>query len=142
MSSEIYKTLYCSRNMIGGQPWQRESEIQQILQVARENNRKQDVTGALLFNAGYFAQVLEGPRSEVERIFEKIQRDMRHGDVVVLENGYAQGRDFSEWSMAYVCPHSDHAATEVALLLNDAWSNPAAGAEVLELLRNLVTPQE
>ena len=128
--------------MIGGQPSQRESEIQQILKVARENNSKQDVTGALLFNAGYFAQVLEGPRAEVERIFEKIQRDMRHGDVVVLENGYTQGRDFSEWSMAYVCPHSEQAATGVALLLNNAWSNPAAATEVLKLLRNLVTPQE
>lgn len=143
MSNEVYRTLYCSRNMVLGEPAARAADIQQILQVARANNSQQGVTGALLFNAGYFAQVLEGPRSGVERIFEKIQRDMRHGDVIVLENGYADTRDFSEWSMAYVYPQSEQAVTETAVSLDRALSNPAQSAgAVLKLLRDLVTQAE
>ncbi len=143
MSNEVYRTLYCSRNMIDGQPSQREAAIQQILQMARANNKQHGVTGALLFNGGYFAQVLEGPRSAVERIFERIQRDMRHGDVTVLENGFAAMRDFSEWSMASVRPHSEQEASEVAVSLDRALSEPSASASaVLDLLRDLVAQEE
>ncbi len=143
MSNEVYRTVYCSRNTIEGQPSQREAEIQQILQVARVNNSQSSVTGALLFNSGYFAQVLEGPRSAVERIFERIQRDMRHGDVTVLENGYAEVRDFSEWSMAYVRPHSEKEANDAAVSLDRALFDPAAsGGAVLDLLRDLVSRED
>ena len=42
------------------------------------------VTGALIFNSGVFAQVLEGRRQIIEGDFERIQRDRRHADVHVL----------------------------------------------------------
>ena len=51
-----------------------------ILRTSRRNNAEVGVTGALMFNGGAFAQVLEGPRRGVESTFERIQRDQRHGD--------------------------------------------------------------
>jgi len=51
------------------------------------------VTGALIFNAGIFAQVLEGDRQDVALTFERIQRDTRHGDVQVLAFEEVQNRD-------------------------------------------------
>ena len=61
MSQELYKIVYCSRNLIHGECVDQDAEIQQILQTSRVNNGRQAVTGALLYNAGCFAQVLEGP---------------------------------------------------------------------------------
>jgi hypothetical protein len=143
MSSELFKILYCSRNFIGGGPAQNDAEISQILATARANNSRQSVTGALLFNSGCFAQVLEGPRTAIEQIFERIQRDPRHGDVTVLESGSAARRDFPEWSMAHVQPPSGAQATGVAATLDQALSHPEnSGREVLELLRNLVVQED
>ena len=102
--THLYRVVYCSRNLIGGMNPEQKIEIGQILQTARANNSRKQVTGALLYSEGYFAQVLEGPRGSVEEIFEKIQRDCRHGEVTVLECEEAEGRDFGDWSMAHVEP--------------------------------------
>lgn len=139
MSQNVYKALYCSRNTIEGTQAERDAEISRILEIARVNNSKQDVTGALLFNSGFFAQVLEGPKAAIEKIFEKIQRDDRHNDVTVLETGFHDSRDFSEWSMAYVHPPTEQQATGIAATLDKALVNPAESANaVLGLLRTLV----
>ena len=139
MTSELYKIVYCSKNYIEGAPGDRDSEILQILSTARANNGRQAVTGALLFNSGYFAQVLEGPQAAIERLFEKIQRDSRHGEVTVLESGKAKARSFPDWSMAHALPPSDAEASGVAAALDLAILHPeTSGHEVLDLLRSLV----
>ncbi|HEY0418543.1 MAG TPA: BLUF domain-containing protein, partial [Acetobacteraceae bacterium] len=76
-------------------------ELPRILDAARRWNLAQGITGALLFSADGFVQVLEGPMAAVERTFERIQCDPRHADVVVLEAGTLPARDFAGWSMAY-----------------------------------------
>ena len=96
MASSLFRILYCSRNKIGDLSEQQSRALDQILATARANNSRREVTGALLYNAGYFAQVLEGPRTSIEHIFERIQRDQRHGDVTVLECSGIQLRDFPE----------------------------------------------
>jgi hypothetical protein len=104
MNSDVYKILYCSKNLIEGETAKRDAEINQILETSRRNNKAQNVTGALLFDSGYFAQALEGTRLAIEQIFERIQRDPRHGDVTVLSSQTSGQRDFPEWSMAHVAP--------------------------------------
>ena len=104
MNSDVYKILYCSKNLIEGEDAKRDAEITQILQTSRRKNKEQNVTGALLFDSGYFAQALEGPRLAIEQIFERIQRDPRHGDVTVLSSQTDGRRDFPEWSMARIAP--------------------------------------
>jgi hypothetical protein len=73
-----------------------------ILAAARRNNARIGVTGALLYTARRFAQVLEGPADAVEAIFETIQCDLRHDHVTVLEVSNPTERAFSDWSMAFV----------------------------------------
>lgn len=144
MNSDVYKILYCSRNLIEGEDAKRKAEINQILQTARQKNKQQNVTGALLFNSGYFAQALEGPRLAIEQIFERIQRDPRHGDVTVLSSQTDGHRDFPEWSMAYVAPPGGGASAGMAAAtLDTALLHPAASAgEVLGLLRSLVMQED
>jgi hypothetical protein len=143
MTNEIHKIVYCSRNLIEGDDSAREAEVANILDTARRNNRHAGVTGALLFSAGYFAQALEGPQSSIEAIFERIQRDNRHGAVTVLESVRGTQRDFSQWSMAYVPPPSGEEAAKVQSALRDAMSlSTGAGEGVLELLRSLVLQED
>ena len=62
-------------------------------------NRTSGVTGMLLYSAGNFAQVLEGPPPAIEVIFGRIQRDARHRDVRLLQNLPISTRAFAAWHM-------------------------------------------
>ncbi len=143
MSSDLYKILYCSRNLIEGGQTRRDEEISKILQSARVNNKQRNVTGALLFNAGCFAQALEGPQLAVEEIFEKIQRDPRHSDVTVLQTETRGKRDFPDWSMAHVYPESSPTAPDPGSALKIALLDPdSSGSQILALLKTLVLQQD
>ncbi|MFH6783833.1 MULTISPECIES: BLUF domain-containing protein [Methylobacterium] len=100
--SDLYRLVYASKNLLQGPDHEVTAAVRQILAASQANNRKVGVTGALMFNGGAFAQVLEGPRAGVEDTFERIQRDERHGDVTVLQCGPVEARGFPDWSMAFV----------------------------------------
>ncbi len=72
-----------------------------LLDKARARNRFYDVTGILLYHNGSFLQVLEGPESNVERIFSSIERDPRHTENKVLVRQELQRREFGEWAMSF-----------------------------------------
>ena len=95
----LQRMIYFSRSRIQGPPEHVMEEVQHILAAAQKNNALCDVTGALLFNSGGFAQVLEGERGQVAAVFERIQRDARHSDVLVLEYAKVDQRRFANWSM-------------------------------------------
>jgi len=102
MPSDLYRLIYHSRNLIPGAPAQIATEVDKILETSRRNNARINVTGALIFNAGMFAQVLEGALQDIEATFERIQRDERHGGVEVLAVEKVKSRGFPTWSMGFV----------------------------------------
>ncbi|MGB3626193.1 MAG: BLUF domain-containing protein [Henriciella sp.] len=75
--------------------------IKDILTVSRENNRKADMTGLLVFHDSVFLQVLEGPDEAVSETYARIERDWRHTDCRVLFDEPVVERAFAEWAMAY-----------------------------------------
>jgi hypothetical protein len=98
----LQRLVYHSRNQLPGSDDEIAQGIAQILASSRRNNAAVEVTGALMFNSGCFAQILEGPRAAIEQTFERIQRDTRHCSVVVLEYAGIERRAFPDWSMAFV----------------------------------------
>lgn len=102
MTTNLYRLVYCSRNRIQGTLAEVTAEVDGILESSRRNNALHGVTGSLIFNAGTFAQVLEGNRQNIELTFERIQRDTRHGDVHVLAFEETPRRGFPSWSMGFV----------------------------------------
>jgi len=102
MSETIYRLVYYSRNRVTNSSEGMAATIKHVLAASRRNNARVDITGALMFNAGCFAQVLEGPKAAVEHTFERIQQDERHGDVSVLAFGPVAERAFDRWSMGFV----------------------------------------
>ena len=102
MSEQVHRLVYFSRNAMPGTSDEIVEGVHQILKSSRRNNAKAGVTGALLFNSGCFAQVLEGPSSAVSETFERIQWDERHSEVLVLDYAPVDGRVFPDWSMSFV----------------------------------------
>jgi len=102
MASDLNRLVYYSHNRISGTSAEVAAGVDAILASAQRNNSQLCVTGALIFNGGIFAQVLEGSRRDIELTFERIQRDERHSDVEVLAFEEVQNRQFPSWSMAFV----------------------------------------
>lgn len=143
MNSNLHRLAYCSRNLIKGNDLEVVAELKQILAISRRNNTRVGVTGALLYNSGTFAQVLEGPLASIEQIFEAIQRDPRHSEVTVVECGTAAERDFPEWSMAFTGkPAVDKTATAVAAVDAVFAEMAGAGEQMMAVLRDLVVREE
>ncbi len=105
---DLWRLVYWSRNLIASDvaPSGGEDELGRILGAARRNNPFFGVTGALLFNRTAFAQVLEGPRDGIIEIFERIQCDLRHAEMVVVDYAPVARRLFGEWSMAFLGPEA------------------------------------
>jgi len=73
-----------------------------ILKKSKTNNPPIGVTGVLCFSDGIFLQVLEGGRSQVSGLYNKIACDPRHRDVVLLSYEEVSERSFAGWSMGQV----------------------------------------
>ena len=97
MSIDIFQLVYISA---ANQEFT-EQELQALLEKARQNNEKQNVSGMLLYHQGSFIQALEGPKSAVENLYNKISEDKRHTETRVLFRGELKERDFDSWSMGF-----------------------------------------
>ncbi|HLI77338.1 MAG TPA: BLUF domain-containing protein [Acidobacteriaceae bacterium] len=141
MNERVYQILYCSRNTMQGTDAEVRVEIEKILRASRVNNARAAVTGALFYNKVFFAQVLEGTFGQVQRVFERLQLDPRHSDLVVLQSGFVSRRDFGDWSMAFAGTNA-----EVDFPLSATGQSRAAasacGLQVLSFLREVVIKQE
>jgi hypothetical protein len=94
----LARLIYASR---AAKPAGTSSEqVRMILTKAIQHNRVAAITGVLVVGDGHFLQFLEGPADEVQVTFDRISRDPRHTDVVVIARGPAERRLFRDWNMA------------------------------------------
>ena len=77
------------------------ADIEAILTAARAYNPSRNITGLLLYVEGQFLQYLEGQKTAVEALYDKIERDRRHSGVLRLFASDCPRRGFEGWSMGY-----------------------------------------
>lgn len=143
MGSKLYRLVYYSRNHIAGDEALFAMNVDEILAASRKNNQRDDITGALLFNAGCFAQVLEGPLDKVEAAFERIQQDERHGEVSLLALDPIDQLSFPNWSMGFIGTSDIH-AKRFAGIASSSGFDPSrlSGDAIHALLRELAIEEE
>jgi Sensors of blue-light using FAD len=73
-----------------------------ILKKSKLNNTSSGVTGLLCFSGGIFLQVLEGGRTTVSQLYNRIATDPRHSEVVLLNYEEISERRFAGWAMGQV----------------------------------------
>ena len=66
-----------------------------IIAVSDRNNRRDNLTGALLVSKGRFFQILEGAAVDVDRALARIAKDSRHHDIEVVMRGDVSNRLFA-----------------------------------------------
>jgi Sensors of blue-light using FAD len=79
-----------------------QEELVAILRKSKANNPAVGVTGVLCFGEGIFLQVLEGGRSAVNKLYNRIVADKRHHDVELLCYEEIGERRFAGWAMGQV----------------------------------------
>lgn len=94
----LVRLMYASRAV----PALDHEELVTILRQSKTHNPTIGVTGVLCFSGGIFLQVLEGGRSAVNRLYNRIVADPRHTDVELLLYEEIGERRFASWSMGQV----------------------------------------
>ena len=87
------------------------AELFSVAEDSAQRNRKNGITGALIYCNGYFLQVLEGPSDIVTALYNKIGHDARHCDVVLIRQTFDFERLFPDWNMAAL--HEQHMMPEL-----------------------------
>lgn len=110
-AATLYNLVYCSRAVPGVD----DAAVERIIETARRNNPRDEITGLLVFGGGIFFQVLEGPRDAVRRLLGNLRSDARHADIVILnEADDVDERLFPTWDMELV------EAGDISEVLRDA----------------------
>jgi hypothetical protein len=94
----LVRLMYASRAV----PAVDQEELQALMRQCRTHNPQIGVTGVLCFASGIFLQVLEGSRTAVNRLYNRIVADARHTDVELLAYEEIDERRFAGWAMGQV----------------------------------------
>ena len=124
-----------------------EQELRQIATISQANNELNGVTGLLVKVGEYFFQILEGPPDAVDVTYERICRDDRHCDVVMIADPQlVPERLFAQWSrrVETLDPDSEERLEPIGEMLTTVVqltqkSRDMAGVLQRSLLRELKT---
>ena len=94
----LVRLMYASRAV----PAVDQEELLAIVRKSKANNPAAGITGVLCFSEGIFLQALEGGRSAVNKLYNRIASDSRHTDVELLCYEEIGERRFAGWSMGQV----------------------------------------
>ena len=94
-SHQMIKNLIYVSNPVGFN----EKNIKNILETSNINNKKNKVTGCLIYRQDLYLQFLEGPQKELEFTYNKILSDKRHTDIHKLSENSTKRRLFTNWAM-------------------------------------------
>ena len=78
-----------------------EEDLVTILEQSRFDNRKAGITGVTLYVRGSIIQVLEGEKPTIEALYERIEVDQHHTNVVKVLNRPISKRLFADYTMGY-----------------------------------------
>ena len=88
--------------------------IAQILGVSERNNRRDDVTSAVMFLDGWCLQGMEGRRPDVDRLVRRLSEDRRLKNLRVLIDKPIAERSFTETMLLCDDPRGMLAAVHLA----------------------------
>lgn len=94
----LARTLYFSRARPDLPFWQTTSEI---VGGSALRNARDELTGLLVAQDGWFMQVLEGPAARVSRLLFAISADRRHTNMEIIDFRAVGARQFGDWAMAH-----------------------------------------
>ncbi len=78
-----------------------QKQLMELLKLARLKNEGAGLSGMLLYRDGLYLQYVEGLRSDVYALLNRLKNDPRHQAIRIIRESILRHRLFSDWSMAY-----------------------------------------
>lgn len=89
--------------------------IDEICRQSRDNNRRDGITGVLVFDGHAFCQFVEGPPAAITALRGRLERDPRHLNMHVLQFGRTPWpRRFTSWRLGYAYTADPAAVADIA----------------------------
>jgi hypothetical protein len=95
----LSRLIYFSENHLDPKNGSVLGQLSGILSASNRNNKRVNITGALVFDDFWFIQVLEGEREVILRTFERLKDDERHLNIALVELTDIDARMFGNWWM-------------------------------------------
>lgn len=130
-------------------------DIANIEVLSTFNNKKNEISGILIFFDEFIFQILEGPDEKVNHLFnDLIKEDERHSNILKLEDRPIEERQFKDWGLETIQLDRDDSnilmpirkmitqLAHVVTQLNDSYSviSTYASNELLDLLQQNINP--
>ncbi|MFN3879559.1 MAG: BLUF domain-containing protein [Brevundimonas sp.] len=105
----LYRLVFVSE-MIGGIGTDVQS-VAEILGASERNNRRDEISSAMMFYEGEAAQMAEGARADLDRLLTRLSKDPRHRNIRILEDRPVMQRRMRDW--ARLCALTDLQAQDI-----------------------------
>jgi hypothetical protein len=76
-----------------------EAEIEKILASCKKNNPPLNITGILLYSDKKFIQLVEGESKVIMELYDKIKKDVRHANPMMISLNPIKEKSFPSWHM-------------------------------------------
>ncbi|MTI39419.1 BLUF domain-containing protein [Fulvivirga lutimaris] len=76
-----------------------EEEIEKILASCKKNNPPLNITGILLYSDKKFIQLVEGESKVIMELYDKIKKDDRHTNPMMISLSPVKEKSFPSWHM-------------------------------------------
>ena len=75
------------------------NDLETLLEGAITKNKLLHITGILFYIEGIFLQYIEGPKNNIDQLYDSITKDKRHHKIKLVNTQTITERKFSDWSM-------------------------------------------
>ncbi len=123
-------------------PTCKQEEIDKILNSCKKNNPSLNITGVLLYSDTKFIQLVEGDAKVIMDLYDKIKKDTRHSNPMMISYNAIAVKSFPNWHMGTkkiangeVEFKTDVTNNEKIAFNNILSGKEAEGQKVLNLLR-------
>ena len=90
----LYRLIYAAETV--GSTGSSTLSVAQILGAATVNNRRDNITSAVMFHDGWCLQGIEGSRQDVDRVTRRIRDDRRLNNIRIVSDKPVAERRFPE----------------------------------------------
>ncbi len=134
----LARLIYISENQIDPSRGSLVGQLGSILSASNRNNRRDGITGALVFDDKWFLQALEGEKRAIWKTFERIAADERHTGTLLIEMMDVKERVFGNWWMGLATRTPATASTFAPYMRDGLFTaDDMGGKQIISLMISL-----
>ena len=113
-------------------------DVISLLKKCNQQNYENGLSGLLVFHNHRFMQLLEGRKSSIDFIMQKIGNDPRHSNLEILHESESTERTMGAWTMAFTMDSNNlEALSDQPFFLSLADAREISGTMNRELSQHL-----